>query len=409
MSPTTTAPARTGRQIMLPLGLVFLTSGLSVALVVPFMTLFLDTEVDAGPVRTTVFLVASPVAGVAVAWAIGRVSDRWPVRRQLLIVASVAGVVSTASTAVVRDYWVLLTVAVTAWAVAGSLFPQTFAFARQVLDRGDPKRAALGISALRTVFSVAFVAGPPLAAVLLAAGGFHLVFGAAAVMYAVAAVVALFLLPDVGAPPAPPPADRPGGATAARLVIVLTIAGFVLLQTPLVLGGQTLSLFVATDLGGTVTDAGLLFGLCAALEIPLMLGLGVLSTRMPVRTLILVGAVAGIAYHALAASAHAVWVLVAGQVLNALYISAISALGIPYVQDLMPGRPGHATTMIANTFPMGQILAGPLFGLAQSTGYRLAYVLSFALSVGGLLFLLVARPPSSRRSGTPHPGTSRSR
>jgi SET family sugar efflux transporter-like MFS transporter len=383
------------RRILVPLGLVFLTSGLSVALVVPFLSLFLDTEVNAGPVRTTVFLVAAPVSGVLAAWGIGRVSDRWPVRRPLLITASVAGVIGSALAAVIRDYWLLLLVSVTAIAVAGSLFPQTFAFARQVLDRGDATRAAFGISVLRTVFSLAFVAGPPLAAVLLAAGGFGLVFAAAAVMYAVAAAVALLLLPDVGAPARPAEPDG-GGAPVGRRVIHLTIAGFILLQTPLVLGGQALPLFVSEDLGGTVTDAGLIFGLCAALEIPLMLGLGLLTTRVPVRTLILLGAVAGIGYQALAMSAHAVWVIALAQVANALFIAAISALGIPYVQDLMPDRPGHATTMFTNTLPLGQVLAGPLFGLAQSTGYRLAYVLGLGLCVGGLALLLVARPALRR-------------
>jgi SET family sugar efflux transporter-like MFS transporter len=379
------------RRILLPLGLVFLTSGLSVALVTPFLALFLDTEVHAGPARTTVFLVASPVAGVVAAWAIGRVSDRWPVRRPLLIIASVAGVVGMALAAVVRDYWLLLLVATTATAVAGSLFPQTFAFARQVLDRGDPTRAALGISALRTVFSLAFVAGPPLAAVLLAAGGFRLVFTAAAVMYGVAAVVAFRWLPDVPAPRGG--ADEPlGGATVARHTIYLTIAGFILLQTPLVLGGQALPLYISEDLGGSVTDAGLIFGLCAALEIPLMLGLGVLTTRVPVRVLILLGAVAGVGYQTLATFAHAVWVIAAGQLLNAMFIAAISALGIPYVQDLMPDRPGRATTMFTNTFPLGSILAGPLFGLAQSNGFRLAYAIGIGLCVGGLVLLLVARP-----------------
>jgi SET family sugar efflux transporter-like MFS transporter len=74
---------------------------------------------------------------------------------------------------VVRDYWVLLGLAVTAFALAGSLFPQTFAYARQVLQQHDPGRAAMGISSLRTVFSIAWVAGPPLAAALLSAGGFR--------------------------------------------------------------------------------------------------------------------------------------------------------------------------------------------------------------------------------------------
>jgi MFS transporter, SET family, sugar efflux transporter len=379
-----------GRRILVPLGLVFLATGLSVALVTPFLALFLDSEVRVGPVRTTVFLVAGPAAGVAAAWAIGRVSDRWSVRRPLLIGAALAGVIGMGLTAVVRDYWVLLAVAVTAIAAAGSLFPQTFAFARQVLDRGDPNRAALGISVLRTVFSLAYVAGPPLASVLLTVGGFRFVFGVSAVMYAVAALVAVRWLPDV---PAPARSAEPlGGRPVARPTIYLTIVGFVLLQTPLVLGGQALPLYISEDLGGSVTDAGLIFGLCAALEIPLMLGLGVLTTRMPPRMLILLGAVAGIGYQAAMVAAHAVWVVVLAQVANALFIAAISALGIPYVQDLMPDRPGRATTMFTNTFPLGSMLAGPLFGLAQSNGFRLAYAMCLALCVVGLVLLVVARP-----------------
>lgn len=389
------APTRTGRRL-LPLGLVFLSVGLSTALVFPFLSLFLDTAVRAGPVRVTVFLVAMPVSGMAAAWAIGRISDRWPIRRHLLIAASLAGMVGSATTAVVRNYWVLLAVAVTATAVAAALFPQTFAYARQVLLRDDPARAALGISALRTVFSIAWVAGPPLAALLLDLGGFRLAYGGSAVMYAVAALVAYRWLSNVEAPAPPPDEAAPDAeAPVPRVTIALILAGFTVLQTPLVLGVQAMPLFTSNDLGGEVFDAGLILGLCAALEIPLMLGLGMLTTRVPIRTLILLGAAAGIVYQALAATAHAVWVLAAAQVVNAFYIAAVSALGIPYVQDLMPDRPGRATTMYTNTFPLGQMLAGPLFGLAQHAGFRLAYVINLGLTVLGLILLSVARPGRS--------------
>ena len=53
---------------------------------------------------------------------------------------------------------------------------------------------------LRTVFSLAWVAGPPLAALLLAAGGFRLVYGAAAIPYAIAGLVAIVWLGEVGTP-----------------------------------------------------------------------------------------------------------------------------------------------------------------------------------------------------------------
>lgn len=378
---------------LLPLGLSFLAAGLSLALVGPFLALFLSTSVAAGPLKVTFFLVAGPVAGVAASWAIGRVSDRRPMRRRLLIIAALAGVVGCGLAAVIRDYWVLLAVTVTFVAIAGALFPQTFAYAREVLQRDDPGRAALGISALRTVFSLAYVGGPPIAALLLGHGGFTAVFGTAAGMYAVAAIVAFGWMSEVEAPVVdpeqPPPMHAP---PAVRTTIWLTVAAFTLIQAPMVLGVQALALFIQHDLHGSIGSAGLILGWCAALEIPLMLGLGLLTRRISVRGLILAGAACGIVYSAIVFGAPAVWVLLVAQIVNALFIASVSSLGITYVQDMMPAEPGRATTLFTNTFPIGQIMAGPLLGLAQHTDYRWAYAMNFAMCLLGTLLLLVTRP-----------------
>src|SRR3954452_15451753 len=117
---------------LLPLGLVFLAVGVSTAVVIPFLSLFLSTAVHAGPVKVSVFLVVGPLAGVLASSLIARLSDRRAIRRRILIGAALAGVVGTGLTAFVRDYWVLLALAVTATALAGALFPQSFAYARQV-------------------------------------------------------------------------------------------------------------------------------------------------------------------------------------------------------------------------------------------------------------------------------------
>jgi SET family sugar efflux transporter-like MFS transporter len=385
---------------LLPLGLVFLTVGLSVAVVGPFLSLFLSTAVQAGPVKVTVFLVGAPLAGVIAATLIGKLSDRWPIRRRLLIIASVAGLIGTGATAFIRNYWILLALAVTATAVSGSLFPQSFAYARQVLSRGDPGRAAMGISTLRTIFSLAWVAGPPFAAVLLNAGGFRWVYGMAAITYAVAVLVATFWLEEVPAP-APAVADEPLAAAgerpdASRWMLWLTAAGFTLLSCPLTLGVQAMPLFISTDLHGAVSESGLVLGLCAFLEIPLLLGFGWLATRVRLRTLLLTGAACGVGYEVLAALAQSVGMLAAAQVVNALFIAAISGLGITYMQEMLPRHPGRATTLFTNAFPIGAVLAGPLFGLAQHFGYRLAYISSAGLCAGGLLVLLLVRPARAK-------------
>jgi SET family sugar efflux transporter-like MFS transporter len=391
LEPSSQPGSRIGRAL-LPLGVLFLAVGISTALFHPFLSLFLSTDVDAGPLKITFFLVVAPLGGVLGSVLVSRLSDRLPIRRRLLIAGAVAGLVGTGFTAVVRDYWVLLGLALTAYALAGSLFPQSFAYARQVLERDDPARAALGISGLRTVFSLAWVAGPPLAAFLLDAGSFVWVYGTAALMYALAALIAIFWLDEVPAPAAPSPDDPVDDRLSApRWTLWLTAAAFTLLQTPLTLAVQTLPLFISEDLGGEVGDAGLLLGLCAALEIPLMLGLGVLATRLPLRALLFAGAACGVAYYALAAMANGLWLLVGGQVLNALFIAAISGLGISYMQNMLPRHPGRATTLFTNSFPLGAMLAGPLFGLAQHFDYRLAYWMCTGLCAAGLLLLILVR------------------
>ena len=387
-----TLPGSLLARALFPVGVLVFAVGTSTALFNPLLSLFLSTDVHAGPVRITFFLIVAPLSGVLVSVLIGRLSDRRPIRRTLLIGCAAGGLVGTGLAAFVRDYWLLLFLAVTAFALATSLFPQSFAYARQVLQRHDPDRAAIGISGLRTVFSLAWVAGPPLAGLLLHAGSFTLVYGTAALMYALAGLVAIVWLDEVPAP-APAPADQPidDRPDAPRWTLWLTAAAFTLLRTPLTLALQALPFYTSVVLGGDVGDAGVVLGLCAALEIPLLLGLGVLATRIPLRRLLFAGAACGIAYHGLVAVADDYRLLLGGQVLNALFIAAVGGLGISYMQDMLPRHPGRATTLFTNSFPLGAMLAGPLFGLAQHYGYRLAYWMCAGLCVAGLLVLLVVR------------------
>jgi SET family sugar efflux transporter-like MFS transporter len=135
-----------------------------------------------------------------------------------------------------------------------------------------------------------------------------------------------------------------------------------------------------------------------------------------VRFLLLSGASCGVLYSAIVFGASAVWVLFVAQFVNALYIASTSSLGISYVRDMMPGEPGRATTLFTNTFPVGQILAGPLLGLAQHTDYRWAYAMNFALCLVGTALLGATRPAAdgsklrlrrARASGTDVPARDR--
>jgi SET family sugar efflux transporter-like MFS transporter len=387
---TTEIPAPFHVRSLVPLALVSAAVGLGAALAFPFMSLFLSTEVGAGPVALGTFLLVTPLASLVASTLLGRLSDARAVRRTLLIVGAVTGALGYGLFAVLRNYWVLLLVSATLVAVASSLLPQMFAYARQVLERGGSTKAPLIVTGLRTVISLAWVGGPPLAAVLVARTGFTGLFTATAVVFGVVALLALRLPEVAAAPPAEEDAEPVVAGPPPRMA--LSVLAFVLLQGAISLGVVTLPLFLTEQLDGTTTDVGLVMGLCAALELPLMIGFGVLATRMDHRRLVLSGAVVALGYFAAMLLVTTTWQVAVAQVLNATLISAVMGIGISYFQSLSPERPGHATTMFTNSATVATMLSGPLLAVAQVLTYRTAYGMSLVMSVLGLALLLMARP-----------------
>jgi SET family sugar efflux transporter-like MFS transporter len=164
-----------------------------------------------------------------------------------------------------------------------------------------------------------------------------------------------------------------------------------LLQCAGTLGVMSMPLFVG-ELHADVSDAGLILGLCAALEIPLMLLFGALAARRSLRNLVLLGAGLGIAYFAAMTVSTQVWHVAAAQLLNACFIAAVTGLGMSYFQDLMPTRLGRATTMFSNSYRISAMLAGLVFGAVQVAGYRSSYLLGACLCAAGLILLALIRP-----------------
>jgi SET family sugar efflux transporter-like MFS transporter len=379
------------------LALVFLCVGLASAMAIPFLTLFLTDAVQASPLQVTAFLIAAPLSGVSVSLVMARWSDRLPSRRGLIIATALIGAGGALVTATVRDYWILLALTVTATAAASALVPQVFAHARVSLQ-GSP-HAVMTMSTLRTVLSLSWVGGPFLATILLNVGDFVLVYGFAATMYLIAATVAWRMLPGKANLPASSISDPtlPGltqvaGPDETRRVIVLTMAAFVLLQCGGNLSLQSLPLFLKTEVHAGLGDAGLILGLCAGLEVPLMLGFGLLAARYRLRLLMLAGPLLAVAYALVVASSSGTGQVAAAQLLNASSIALMQGLGISYVQDMMPSRPGHASTLFNSAGPIGAMLAGPILGAAQSFGYRDCYLIGAGLAVVAFVLFLAARP-----------------
>ncbi len=73
-----------------------------------------------------------------------------------------------------------------------------------------------------------------------------------------------------------------------------------------------------------------------------------------------------------------------------MFIGIIAGIGMLWFQDLMPGRPGAATTMFTNSISTGMILAGVIQGtLSERFGHIAVYWLALGLAVAA--FAMSAR------------------
>lgn len=387
----TVAPEVVRWKSMLPLASVSVVVGVSGALALPFTSLFLTAEIGVSPVELGAFLLVAAVAGLVGSTLLGRLSDRRAVRRNLLVIGAVAGTVGYGLYAVLRSYWALLLVACTLVAVASSLLSQMFAYARQSAERASPTKAPLIISSLRTMLSLAWVGGPPLAALLIQLGGYTALYAATAVLYVIVAVISS-RLPEFGLTAKK---KEESAVVPRRPRIILATGSLVLINGAVSLCVSGLPLYVTNDLHGTPGDAGLVLGLCAALEIPLMLWFGVLAVKVDQHRLVCLGAAIALAYEGVMLTTTSAWQVAVAQLLHAAVISAVAGVGISYFQSLAPDRPGFATTLYTNTLTVGSMLSGPLLGVAKQLGhYHTAYLMALVMSALGLGLLLAARTPA---------------
>lgn len=151
------------------------------------------------------------------------------------------------------------------------------------------------------------------------------------------------------------------------------------------------ALFITNNLGGTTSHVGLVSSICAALEIPFMIVLGLLSAKYSNRILVFCGAIFGGAYYFVILISNEIWQMLAAQILLAVFVAVISAIGISYIQDLLPSMPGYASTLYSNSSTIGRLIGSLVGGgVASIVGYRYSFIFCFILIIVAVIMLVVS-------------------
>ncbi|CAI0917157.1 sugar efflux transporter [Serratia proteamaculans] len=373
--------------------LIAFLSGIAGALLAPTLSLFLTTEVKVRPLWVGLFYTVNAIVGIAVSFLLAKRSDSRGDRRKLILLCCLMAVGNCLLFAFNRDYLTLITAGVLLSAIANTAMPQIFALAREYAD-SSAREVVMFSSVMRAQLSLAWVIGPPLSFTLALNYGFTVMFMIAAATFAICALLVWFTLPSV--PRAAP--VEPGNVLAVtssapiapvsvwrnRDVRRLFIASM-LMWTCNTLYIIDMPLYITADLGLPEDLAGLLMGTAAGLEIPAMLLAGYYVKRFGKRNMMLFAVAAGILFYAGLVVFKFKLALMVLQLFNAIFIGIIAGIGMLYFQDLMPGRPGAATTLFTNSISTGVILAGVLQGaLVENLGHYAVYWLATLLAVAAL-------------------------
>ncbi|KAB0869359.1 sugar efflux transporter SetB [Cronobacter sakazakii] len=360
----------------------FLT-GIAGALQTPTLSLFLTEEVHARPAMVGFFFTGSAIIGIFVSQFLAGRSDRKGDRKSLIFACCLLGALACLLFAWNRNYFILLFVGVFLSSFGSTANPQMFALAREHADRTG-REAVMFSSVLRAQVSLAWVVGPPLAYALAMGFGFQVMYISAAAAFVLCALMVWCFLPSMRKEPlaiaAPLEAPRRNRRDALLLFSVCTLMwgtnSLYIINMPL---------YLINELRLPEKLAGVMMGAAAGLEIPVMLIAGFYARKFGKRFLMRVAVAAGVLFYLGMLTLHSPALLLALQLLNAIYIGILAGIGMLYFQDLMPGQAGAATTLYTNTTRVGWIIAGSLAGvIAEILNYHAVFYVALAMTAGAV-------------------------
>ena len=353
--------------------------GVAYSFVIPFLSLFGTREVGLGPIAFSLFMTTTSLGSITFSTLLARWSDAHWSRRTVLLISGTAGCLGYLGYAFVRDVAWLTLVGVFLLGIASVTFSQLFACARDSFTRRNIPSAEIPLymNVFRLFFALSWTVGPALAAWVMQAAGFRGLFLVASSFFALFVLLVACFLTHL-----PPSAAAREAVKAMPLRRALGIphllphfVAFICYFACGTRGMMNLPLLLLGPLHGTMRHVGIAYSIAPLFELPLMLLMGVLATRMPTRRLIQAVFVLAVAYYGLLSVLHAPWQVYPVQVLSAAIVAVTSGIAITFFQDFLPNQPGSATNLYSSAQRIGSTTGYLLFGvLTESVGSRGVFV-----------------------------------
>ncbi len=366
--------------------------GIAGAMMATSVSLFLADEIGATPLMIGLFAMGRGALDIFFGLTLGALSDRRGNRRQLLALCTFLSAAGALSYMVLRNYYLLLGIGAVLFGVGSACFSQLLAYTRNVAEDRELNVTFFN-SVLRSVISFTWIVGPPLGFMLIAAQGFGVLYFTAGVLYLASGVMTLWLLPNLNTVTTrETKRKRSSPLSGVSRGIWRLLCAIVLLMAVNAAYQIDIALFITRDLGFDAGFTGLLLGLGAALEVPIMLLVGSHADRIGKWRLLVFAAVCAAAFFCALPLVHSKTALLLLQIPNALWTAILLSIPVTILQDAMSDRVGAASSLYTSSFNIGVLLGGATTGVVtQWVGFTDVFWVCAMLSAVAALLLALGR------------------
>lgn len=356
----------------------------------PILSLYLSTQLQFSPLKISTFFILLPIATILIVQTVARFSDHGLQRPAIICIASLFGIASSFLLYSRPSYLVMCTIGLLCLGSYAVSFPQIFASAREYSVKYI-NGSIMFTTFLRSLASLSWVVGPPLSYAIVFGFDFDTLFLVSAGMFALYGVVCFFFLPNIFDKHT---VDKSNNISWWKnSSVLLLFVSISCLFTAFTSYLTTMPLYTTQELKLQENLPGIVMGLAAFLEIPLMFMAARLSKIFGLKVIVFIGAISIVIFLLLLQYAQTkeqfLWI----QIFPALFIACVASMGMVFFQELLPSIPGQATSLYINASTSGQIVGGALISLAESGSFTTIYIVGCGIATFGMLILLFVKKP----------------
>lgn len=363
--------------------------GSGISITMPYLSLYSTEEIGMTAGEFGIFMAISSLSGVLMNSYIARHSDSGINRKRIIIIAMLSSAFGYLSFLIFHNYFLLLIIVTLFNGIGAAAMPQIFAFAQESANVSKTDDKTFALSTLRSLVSLGFLIGPLVGTIILSASGYNGLFlGTSVIFLFIAFLVFFFLQNQNNTHQSKKGNGKISVPSLKSREVKYPFIAFVLLFAVNAINSINTPLFIVIELDGSYAQVGIVVSVCAGLEIPIMIALGALSSKITNHTLMILSCfIAGIYFLALTTATNS-WILIAAQLLQAIFVAIVMGNGLSYFTDLMPNSPGISATIYSNGSTIGR-LVGNLSGglLATFIGFRFVNLVCLLLVLISFLIL----------------------